>query len=235
LQTPVLKNAEESGSSAYLRTGVWFFNGMKSNGQFRRYASVIESMISSTDTAAANQRPIYQTLQICCDLISAKCFDVRLLDQLDDHPLAGLAYDRAGRRFNLPTMNEKAGRIFHRLVGGQQADGSFLPASPTTHPESRWYEELVLLHAVAGYAADTNDPVINQAVEKNVQYHLNEIQPDHATSEPWALLAFTQYAPLLADQMLHTLALQYPAAVTGIPLLLLRDALYGLEQLTKDH
>jgi hypothetical protein len=46
-----------------------------------------------------------------------------------------------------------------------------------------------------------------------------------------------QYAPPLADQVLHALSMQYPAGVTGVPLLLLTDALYGLQRLISatDH
>ena len=51
-----------------------------------------------------------------------------------------------------------------------------------------------------------------------------EIQPDHATSQPWALFAFiwnpaTRY---LADQVLHTAR----STSDGVSLILLADALY---------
>ena len=170
-------------------------------------------------------------------MVLSKTMDQNILGEiepLDDHPMCALTFCYAGNLFGRRDLTERSRRIFDRLIALQQPSGEFLSPDPNTNLESRWYEELILLHATAGYAACTPGDAICQAVEKSAGFHANETQPDHATTEPWGLLAFIQHAPPMADQILHSLTLQYPAGVTGIPLLLLRDVLYGLRQLTMD-
>ncbi len=157
------------------------------------------------------------------------------IDQLDDHPMSAMAFYLAGELFDRHDLTKASERIFNKLIAEQRSTGEFLPPDPNANLESRWYEELILLHAVAGYAARVRDDAIRRAVENSALFHFNETQPDHATTEPWGLLAFIQHAPPMADQILHSLTMQYPAGVTGIPLLLLRDVLYGLAELTMEN
>ena len=156
------------------------------------------------------------------------------INRLDDHPMSARAFHLAGELFDDRDLIERSRRIFDRLISNQQPSGEFLPLDSNANLESRWYEELILLHAVAGYcAAALNEPCA-LAVQKSAEFHLNETQPDHATSEPWGLLAFIQYAPAMADQLLHAMTMHNPQGITGIPLLLLCDVLYGLKQLTME-
>jgi hypothetical protein len=132
-----------------------------------------------------------------------------------------------------PAWTDLAADRFGRLGAGQQFSGALLRAGASDNPETRWYHELVLLHAAASYASQSNDALVTASVMQAADYHLNETQPDHASSQPWALLAFIwrHEARPLADQMLHALQVQQPQSPGGVPSLLLADALYCLRLL----
>ena len=74
-----------------------------------------------------------------------------------------------------------------------------------------------MLHALTAYAARTSADVRGPLLA--AEYHLNETQPDHATSEPWGLLAFilNANAHSVADQMLHTVQVLYPNGAMKTP------------------
>ena len=121
----------------------------------------------------------------------------------------------------------RAAAVFDTLIAHQTPAGHFLQPSPNDNLESWWYAELVLLHAVGTRAAVTNDAGAYRAAERAASYHLNETQPDHATSEPWAVFPFLLQPATqsLAEQLLHNASMAPPSATS---LLLLADALYCL-------
>jgi hypothetical protein len=135
---------------------------------------------------------------------------------------AALAAFRAGRAGS-------AG-VFASVVAEQQPDGSLLGIDPATGPELQAYYELVLLHALASFALVSHDAPALSAVCRAAEFHTLEIQPDHATAQPWALHAFIYHEPArpLADQMLHALEANFGRELDAVSLLLLRDALYCL-------
>jgi hypothetical protein len=204
------------------------------------YASLIESMLGRTgDTRSLRgaHQPLllYSRLQ---GMEAAEYVDVQILDaieKLDGSIWSSLILQMAGELFDRPMWIDKAALGFKQLIAQQQPSGEFLLPDANVHPETRWYDELVTLHATASYAVRVPGAAIQSAVERSARYHLNEIQPDHATTEPWGLLAFIQYAPSLADQMLHAMSMQYPQGITGIPLLLLADVQYGLRRLMDEN
>jgi hypothetical protein len=116
------------------------------------------------------------------------------------------------------------------IVAAQQPSGTFLAPSPNVHPETWWFDELVFLHAVTSYAIASQNLAAMTAVHRAAAYHVNETQPDHATTDPWAVHAFVLHkdANMLADQELHTVQTGSPTAVT---LMLLDDSLYCLRLL----
>jgi hypothetical protein len=125
--------------------------------------------------------------------------------------------------------------VFSRLTAAQQPGGSFLSAGAADNPETHWYHELVLLHAVATYAAHTGNGAVAESADRAAECHQAETEPDHATGQPWALFAFAlnpRTRPL-ADQVLHG-AMVHAASHAGRPsanslaFLLLTDALYCL-------
>jgi hypothetical protein len=220
--------------------GRWVISAYNPAMNLRQYATLIEPMVGQADEVQS-ARAAHQPLILYCRLqameISGR-LDSRMLDaieKLDGSIWSSLVLQMAGEMFDRPIWLEKSRLAFEHLIARQQPRGEFLPPDAGIHPETRWYEELVILHAAASYAVRVPGSAIQSAVKRSAQYHLNEIQPDHATAEPWGLLAFVQYAPSLADQMLHAMSMQYPQGITGIPLLLLTDVLYGLRRLMDDN
>ncbi|MGH7214131.1 MAG: hypothetical protein ACREIT_05150 [Tepidisphaeraceae bacterium] len=141
-----------------------------------------------------------------------------------------LALHVAGKVFVRDAWTDLASDTFGKLARGQQPNGAFLRATPSDNPETLWYHELVLLHAAASYAVQSEDRPLAACVARNTAYHLAETQPDHATSQPWGLFAFVWNPATrpLADGMLHAVRAQHPQGVTGVSLMLLADALYCL-------
>jgi hypothetical protein len=164
-----------------------------------------------------------------------------------------LALHVAGKVFVRDAWTDLASDTFGKLIRSQNAilraphvpspqpspgvpgegvcSGAFLNATPADNPETHWYHELVLLHAAASYAVQAEDRTVAAAVVRNAEFHLNETQPDHATTQPWGLFAFIWHekARTLADQMLHAAGTQK----SGVSLMLLADALYCIGLFTK--
>jgi hypothetical protein len=117
------------------------------------------------------------------------------------------------------------------IAASQQASGAYFQAGPGDNLETLWYWELVVLHAVATYGIVMKDPAMLESARRAAVYHLNETQPDHATTEPWGVNAFllSEETWPLADQVLHTVRVQHPGGVEGVSGILLADALRGLE------
>jgi len=71
------------------------------------------------------------------------------------------------------------------------------------------------------------DRTVARAVARGTEYAGREIQPDHATSQPWAVFPFAWNSSTrnLADDLLHAVTLR-GGAVDGVSLILLADALY---------
>ena len=120
-----------------------------------------------------------------------------------------------------------------RLTGAQRASGAFLSGDASDNPETRWYHELVLLHACATYAIISGDPAAARAVARAAEYHVAETQPDHATSQPWGLPAFiwSGAARPLADEMLHAVRVRQAEGADGVSQVLLADTLLGVRAL----
>lgn len=106
-----------------------------------------------------------------------------------------------------------------------------LRQSANVHPEAFWYDQLVVLHAAAAIACRRRDRSLLDRVAETAAYVQDEIQPDHATTDPWALNAMLlspQTRPL-ADQMLHGMMMQTER--NTLSLILLGHCLYCLRQL----
>ena len=125
--------------------------------------------------------------------------------------------------------------VFPRILGICMPSGAFLPTSASSNPEPFWYHELVLLHAVTAYAINWGNAAAREAAVRNAEYHLHETQPDHATNEPWGLLAFilNPNTRSLADQLLHTARVHHPAGAQGVTAILLADVLDHLRELAR--
>jgi hypothetical protein len=208
---------------------------------------------------AGHRRPVYRPLLIYCWLVAMKLSPrdqwkdaiYRWCDVLGDSLLnaaptscdaingaeitklawEALAMQLAAGLFIEPMWTIASANAFATICQAQQRDGAFLKTSSSDNPETHWYHELVILHAMTSFAVHSRNDIAMQSAARNAEFHLRQTQPDHATSQPWGLLAFVLHAPLLADQVLHTITTQHPGGVDGVSLLLLADALYGLRQL----
>jgi len=150
----------------------------------------------------------------------------------------GLALHVAGKLFIRDAWTDLAADVFGKIARRRQPSGRWLASALSDNPEVLWFHELAILHAAASYAVQSEDRALAAAIRQATAALAAEVQPDHATNEPWALFAFIwnpQTRPL-ADGMLH--ATQSVAGLStaggggrggsGIVLMLLTDALYCL-------
>jgi hypothetical protein len=121
---------------------------------------------------------------------------------------------------------------FLRTIVARRSDaGSFLTPAASDNPETFWYHDLIILHAIDAYADLSGDEQAAAAVTAAADYHQNETQTDHATAEPWGLSAFLK-SPLTrptADGLLHAIQTNQPNGPRGVTLLLLADTLYRFQ------
>jgi hypothetical protein len=104
--------------------------------------------------------------------------------------------------------------------------GRFVRFDATDNPEPLWYHELILLHAAATWAHQSGDERLQHAVSEASAYVVSEVQPDHASGQPWAIHALLGHPEgwTLVDLMLHAAGIQQPATMDEVSLLLLADA-----------
>lgn len=187
-----------------------------------------------------------EALRPWCDLLEAELETVGVSDAgipatygaaVAEAAWSALALHVAGKVFVRDAWTDLASDTFGQLARGQQPGGPFLAAAPSDHPELAWYHELAILHAAGSYAAQAEDRKLSRHVSRSASYLFREVQPDHATTQPWGAFPFIwagDTAPL-ADQLLHaiTLGRASTAGTTGsggdgVSLILLADALYCL-------
>lgn len=110
--------------------------------------------------------------------------------------------------------------------------GRFVRFDATDNPEPLWYHELILLHAAATWAHQSNDERLQHAVNEASAYVVSEVQPDHASGQPWAIHALLGHPDgwTLVDLMLHAAGIQQPATMDDVSLLLLADAYRCLQR-----
>jgi hypothetical protein len=186
-----------------------------------------------------------EALRPWCDLLEAELGNIGVSETATlairggsaaEAAWTALALHVAGKIFVRDAWTDLAADTFGRLARGQQGDGGFLAASSSDNPEPRWYHELAILHAAASYAVQAEDRTIARAVARSTTFVLNEVEPDHATGQPWGLFAFIWNPPArpLADQLLHAVEMRQQS-IDGVSLILLADALYCVRLFTEDR
>lgn len=120
-----------------------------------------------------------------------------------------------------------AANVIEQIAARQQPDGRLLEKTASDNPEPMWYHELALLHVVATHAHASGSDLARAATLRAAQYGSEQIQPDHASSHPFALHAFLRVPEgvFLTDMMLHAAGVQSPSTMDTVSLLLLADAL----------
>lgn len=179
-----------------------------------------------------------EALRPWCDLLEGELGPITIADagtpairggSAAEAAWTALALYAAGKVFVRDAWTDLAADTFGRLARGQQAGGAFLLPSSSDHPEVSWYHELAILHAAASYAVQAEDRTVARAVARSASFVLDEIEPDHATAQPWGIFAFiwNPAARPLADQQLHAVDMRRDR-LDGVSLILLADALYCL-------
>lgn len=109
----------------------------------------------------------------------------------------------------------------------QQPSGEWFKRTDSDNPEPLWYHELVTLHAMATIQRRLPEAGVADAVARSATYVAAEVQPDHASSQPWAIHALLTVPDgvYLADMMLHAAGVQQPSTMDAVSLILLADAL----------
>jgi hypothetical protein len=105
-----------------------------------------------------------------------------------------------------------------------------LRAGVDDNPEPWWANELLILHAFTSFARLRRDASLDIPLGRCVEFHLAEIQPDHATNEPWAVHAYAMHEEgnVTAETLLHAAMVQGSGALTPVARLVVRDALRAL-------
>ncbi len=138
----------------------------------------------------------------------------------------------AGKVLVRDSWTDQASEVFGKLARAQTPAGSLLTAGPGDNPETWWYHELVLLHAAASYAVQTEDKTVAAAVLRATRWHMAETQTDHATTQPWGVFAFlwNQETRAMGEEMIHA---AQTLGTAGISQILLADALTCLRLFEK--
>ncbi|MCX5661535.1 MAG: hypothetical protein NTW19_17795 [Planctomycetota bacterium] len=120
-----------------------------------------------------------------------------------------------------------------QIVARPGPDGSLHPRDAEESLDAWTYRELSGLHALAALALARRNAEWSARVEQIALHHLDNTQPDHTTSQPWALFAFL-WSPktrVFAEQQIHDATAQ--GAIDGhgldaLPAMLLADAVASL-------
>ncbi|MEO6434688.1 MAG: hypothetical protein ABIP55_02860 [Tepidisphaeraceae bacterium] len=179
-----------------------------------------------------------EALRLWCDLLEAELETIPINetgtpasrgDSASESAWTALALHVAGKVFVRDAWTDLAADLFGRLSRGQLDNGAFLTASSSDNPETAWYHELTLLHAAGSYAVQAEDRTVARAVARSAAHLFAEVQPDHATEQPWGLFPFIwsgRSTQPMADQQLHAVSMRSP--LDGVSLILLADTLYCL-------
>jgi hypothetical protein len=143
-----------------------------------------------------------------------------------EHLLAADARDIVGDLWS-SLASSRAGDVITHFTSMQRSSGEWFLRTDSDNPEPLWYHELVALHAVASAQARHRNLRVHDAISRSARYIAAEVQPDHASSQPWALHALLTVPDgvHLADMMLHAAGVQQPSTMDAVSLILLTDAL----------
>lgn len=179
---------------------------------------------------ASKGRPLYRALLVY-SLARAGSRDPQLLAFAQAQIAAQVSYiEAAFYSLTIEIYSQSPSTFFQTLLTQQRSSGEFLDASPYDSPDLHWYDELVLLHALASHQALFPSPATLSALEKSARFHTAETQPDHASTQPWALHAFGIHQDTLplADLLLHGALAQNAGHLDAPSRLLIADALLAL-------
>lgn len=118
--------------------------------------------------------------------------------------------------------------------GGRRDDGPLHPLTGGAALDTVVYHDLCALHAAYNAIVLTQDFDLFPPVQRLADWHVANTQPDHITTEPWALAAFASLdgTCTFAPQQLHDTTTYATAhGATPVVLALLADALAAQEDI----
>ena len=94
------------------------------------------------------------------------------------------------------------------------------------NPEPWWQAEMIILHALHSFALRSRDRGLLDKTLACADFHLREIQPDHATNEPWSVHAYASHhdGNVTAETLWHAAYIQHGGAPGPVARLLAREA-----------
>lgn len=126
------------------------------------------------------------------------------------------------------------------LLASQWLDNCIKSLAPTAlragiddNPEPWWANELLILHALQSHVMRSGRDDLQSHLDGCIAFHLAEIQPDHATNEPWAIHAFCAHpqGDTSAGALLHAAMVQGGGTLTPPARLILQDAIDAMKRL----
>jgi hypothetical protein len=113
----------------------------------------------------------------------------------------------------------------------QTPDGTLHPPGPDDSLDAVTYNDLIALHAAYNAVLLTHDFDLFPPIQKLADFHIQRTQPDHITTEPWALAAFAalDQTNTFAGQQIHDATTRLTSGVNPVVLGLLADALLSQE------
>jgi hypothetical protein len=98
------------------------------------------------------------------------------------------------------------------------------------NPEPWWQNEMIILHALHSYALQSGNTRVLAKTLECADFHLREIQPDHATNEPWSVHAYASHPDgnVTAETLWHAAHIQHAGRPGPVATLLAHDAASAL-------
>lgn len=124
--------------------------------------------------------------------------------------------------------------LWQRAWPARRPDGPLHPVTADSVLDTVVYHDLCALHAAYNAILLTRDFDLFPDVQRLVDWHVANTQPDHITTEPWALAAFASLdgTATFAPQQLHDTTTHATAhGATPVVLALLADALAAQEDI----
>ena len=105
-------------------------------------------------------------------------------------------------------------------------DPTALVFTANDNPEPWWQNEMLILHALHSFALRMGDMALIEKTLACADFHLREIQPDHATNEPWSVHAYASHPDgnVTAETLLHAGYIQHGGALGPVARQVARDA-----------
>jgi len=113
----------------------------------------------------------------------------------------------------------------------EQLSPNALRATIDDNPEPWWQQEMMILHALHSFALRQRDYTLIEKTLGAAAFHLAEIQPDHATNEPWAIHAYATHADgtVTAETLLHAAYMNGGGVLSEVSRWILADAVAALD------